>query len=105
MGNQVEHAAVRLDESRAELDRVDARILDAMSARFRIIEAVGRLKQTAGIPMMQPDRVAFVQRRARDHAEATGMSRDFLATLYALIVQEACRVEDAIIDGTGGAES
>lgn len=33
------------------------------------------------------------------------MSPEFLHSLYALLIAEACRVEDLIIDGTGSASA
>jgi len=48
--------------------------------------------------MMQPDRVKEVHRRNAELAKAHSVSPEFVQEMYTLIIEEACRLEDEIID-------
>lgn len=88
----------RLSSLRRELDAIDAELLDGVRRRIDVCSRVAVVKREFDIPMMQPGRVGVVQERAREYARAHGMSEEFLGTLYDLLIGEACRVEDLIID-------
>lgn len=85
---------------RAELDEIDARLLDTVRERIRCIERIADYKRRNAVPMMQPQRVADKQHAASAYAVANSLDEAFLARLYDLLVGEACRVEDHIIDGS-----
>ena len=51
--------------------------------------------------MMQPGRVAEVKERCAQMAREHGIDPDFARQLYGLIIDEACRMEDEIIDDPG----
>ena len=91
-------AAVHLESLRAELDSVDIALLDVLRARMDCCRRIARHKRDHGVPMMQPHRIGFVQERVARYAESHSMSRSFLRTLYDLIIEEACRVENQIIN-------
>ena len=93
-----EEPCTQLASLRAELDSIDADLLVAIRDRIEICSRVALVKREFDIPMMQPDRVGVVQDRAREFAREHGMSEDFLASVYDLLIGEACRVEDLIID-------
>ncbi|MGA9871994.1 MAG: chorismate mutase [Rhodococcus sp. (in: high G+C Gram-positive bacteria)] len=89
----------QLSSLRKELDDIDARLLDMIRDRIAVCSRVALVKREFDIPMMQPGRVGLVQERAREFARAHELSEDFLASVYDLLIAEACRVEDLIIDG------
>lgn len=90
---------------RAELDSIDARLLETVRDRIEVCSRVALVKREFDIPMMQPDRVGVVQERARAFGRANSLSEEFLVAVYELLIGEACRVEDLIIDaGTGVGE-
>ena len=88
----------KLAELRTELDAVDGRLLEIVHARIRICAEVAELKKVHSIPMLQPGRVRIVHERAQDFARSHELSGDFIRSLYELVIGEACRVEDLIID-------
>lgn len=88
----------RLAELRSILDRLDAELLEVLAARFDVCREVAAYKATAQIPMMQPARVAEVKRRAAENGQARGIDGSFMAALYELIIAEACRIEDEILE-------
>jgi 4-amino-4-deoxychorismate mutase len=88
----------KLSIFRKELDELDERLMDILARRFAICREVARYKAAMNIPMMQPGRVAEVKRRAGERALSAGLSQQFGIELYDLIVEEACSMENGIID-------
>jgi chorismate mutase-like protein len=87
-----------LKNLRAELDRIDERLLDTVRQRIACCVRIGHYKREHNLPVRQPHRIGIVQQRAARYAEAHGMDATFLCRLYDLIIGEACRVEDVVID-------
>jgi chorismate mutase-like protein len=92
-------AGETLARFRAELNDLDERIVRLLGRRFEVIRAIGQHKRRNEIPMMQPARVLEVKERCARIASAHGVDPEFARRLFALIIDEACRVEDGIIDG------
>lgn len=88
----------KLSSLRRELDAIDEQLLENVRQRIDVCIRVAAVKREFDIPMMQPGRVGLVQERARDFARVQGMSEEFFVALYDLLIGEACRVEDLIID-------
>jgi chorismate mutase len=84
---------------RAELDTLDDQIISLFSRRFNICREVAAYKSETGIPMMQTGRVNEVKKRAAEKGQARGLRDVFTTALYDLIIDEACQIEDEIIDG------
>jgi 4-amino-4-deoxychorismate mutase len=87
-----------LERERMALDGIDRMLLDAVRARIRCCERIAVIKRRDGVPMMQPQRIGVVQRRAAAYAAAHGLDEGFLRRLYDLVIAETCRVEDVLID-------
>lgn len=87
-----------LETYREQLDQLDDRIVELISQRLSVCQNVARFKKAHGIKMMQPQRVEIVKARAADRALANGLDEQFIRQLYTLMIAEACRLEDAIID-------
>jgi chorismate mutase-like protein len=83
---------------RKELDELDCRLMETLAQRFEICRQVAEYKAEHQIPMMQPARVLEVKKRAAQRALAAGFSERFGLALYDLIISEACRMEDEIIE-------
>jgi chorismate mutase len=86
---------------RKELDELDCRLMDTLAQRFAICRQVAEYKAEHQIPMMQPARVLEVKKRAAQRALAAGLTERFGLELYDLIISEACRMEDEIIEAAG----
>ena len=84
---------------RAELDTLDDQIVSLFSRRFAICREVAVYKKSTGIPMMRTARVQEVKQRAAERGRASGLREVFVTALYDLIIDEACQIEDEIIDG------
>jgi chorismate mutase-like protein len=49
---------------RAELDLIDAQLLDTLKTRIDICVRIAEFKREHDVPMMQPHRIGIVQERA-----------------------------------------
>ncbi|MFF8031754.1 MULTISPECIES: chorismate mutase family protein [unclassified Streptomyces] len=98
-------ADVGLAGLRAELDGVDAALLDTLKARIDICVRIAEYKREHGVPMMQPHRIGIVQERAARYGAEHGVDGTFLRRLYDLIIEETCRVEDLVIDAIDGPDT
>lgn len=88
-----------LESYREEINEIDRELVALVGRRLGICRAVADYKREHDIPMMQRGRVADVKKRAADLGEEHDLDRDFTTALYTLIIDEACRIEDEIIDG------
>lgn len=88
----------QLEQFRQEIDALDAQIIEALGKRFEVCRQVAHFKKAEGIPMMQPGRVEEVKKRRQELGLEHGITPDFMLYLYSLIIQESCRMEDAIIE-------
>jgi 4-amino-4-deoxychorismate mutase len=86
-----------LETFRQQLDSLDSELIELLARRLQICDEVAAVKRRDRIPMMQPGRVEHVKRRAIVRGTELGLSEAFVESLYALIIAEACRREDAII--------
>jgi 4-amino-4-deoxychorismate mutase len=86
-----------LDRLRAQLDALDQVLLDTVRDRIRCCVRIADVKRRDGVPMMQPHRIAIVQRRAAAYAAEHGIDAGFLHRLYDLVIEETCRVEDRVM--------
>lgn len=87
----------KLDELRAELDRIDVALREHLRARIDCCIRIGHFKRAHNVPMMQPQRITLVHERAGAFAEQHGIDREFMRQLYDLIIAETCRIEEIVI--------
>lgn len=72
-------------------------MLALLGQRFAVCRQIAARKSELAIPMMQPDRVKIVQDRAVAGARQYDYSEEFALSLYRLIVDEACRIENELM--------
>jgi para-aminobenzoate synthetase len=88
-----------LAELRRAIDDIDADLLAVLARRLGLCAEVAALKKANDIPMMQPARVELVLGRRAAEAPRYGLRSEFVRRLYGMIIEEACHLEDDIIDG------
>jgi chorismate mutase len=88
-----------LGKYRAELDTIDEQLLALLGKRYALCREVAKRKRANDIPLMQPARIKEVKERAADIGVQHSLDPLFVLELYALIIGEACRLEDEIISG------
>ena len=88
---------------RDRLNGIDEQLISLLGERFEICREVADVKKEQGIPMMQSGRVDEVKARCKKLGEQQRVAPEFIEDLYTLIIGEACRLEDEIIDATDAA--
>jgi len=84
---------------RKTIDEIDEKIVEYIKERLEICKAVAEYKSQNNIPMMQPGRVQEVLNKRRELADKLSINPNLVENIYKLIVEEACILEDEIIDG------
>lgn len=82
---------------REKIDSLDDAIVDLLAERMSVVREVAALKTREGIPAILPDRVEVVRGRCVDRAAKAGMDPDIVRTLYTLLIEHCCHVEDEFI--------
>jgi chorismate mutase len=80
----------QLTELRCRIDEIDGAILDAIASRYRIAEEVGRLKDQAAMPALDPSREAEIVRRASERARAAGVPAEGVRQIFWALL-DCCR--------------
>ena len=88
----------KLEQFRSEINELDKELVRIVGQRLGICRDVAVYKRDTGIPMMQNAQVGTVKQRAADRGLEYDLRPDFMRELYTLIIDEACRIEDEIID-------
>lgn len=88
---------------RAEIDAIDAELVALLGRRFGVVRRVAAVKHRHGIPAVLPERIEAVKRQAAARGEAVGLDPGFVAGLYQMIIDEACRTEERLFAAPGGA--
>jgi chorismate mutase-like protein len=83
---------------REKIDEIDEKIVGYIKERLEICKAVAEYKSQNDIPMMQPGRVQEVLNKRRELADRLSINPNLVENIYKLIVDEACILEDKIID-------
>ena len=88
---------MNLEESRRQIDELDARIVELLNRRAALARRIGRIKMQAGLPILDREREEIVLRRAV--RENTGEIDDAsLIRIYREILSE-CRLIQNIAIG------
>lgn len=89
----------QLTEFRNRIDALDDQIVALLVERLAVCAEVGHFKAAHGIAVMQPERVRVVKERNAERGADAGLRPEFVRALYGLIIDEACALEDDIVDG------
>ena len=90
-----------LDELRGDIDRVDEVIVRLLNERARCVVEIGRIKKEQGAAVYQPDREKAVLAHVRNVGCEGPLGPDAIARLFERIIDEARRLERAIVHGEG----
>lgn len=78
---------------RAEIEAVDASIIEALARRMDLAREVRSVKQRAGQPVLDPAREADVVARVGARSREVGLPEDEMRALYWRIMAMARRVQ------------
>lgn len=96
-----------LDEMREGIDKVDSEIVRLIAERLKIAGAIGKEKETRGLPVTDGAREKSVLEHVRALAQASGIAEDGIESLYKEIIKLAKSVEGVSVayQGEPGAYS
>jgi chorismate mutase len=82
-----EEALRALVESRKAIDALDLRLLELLNQRTRVVERIGRAKESLEMPIYEPKREDDVFRNVIDHNEGP-LSADAVKSIFERIIDE-----------------
>lgn len=88
-----------LDGYRQSIDNIDAALIFMLAERFKITQAVGRYKATAGLPPADPGRETAQVERLRALAKTANLDPDFSEKFLRFIIDEVIRHHEKARDG------
>ena len=89
----------QLNEYRESIDNLDAILLHTLAERFKVTQAVGRLKAEHEMPPADKEREAIQIARLRSLAATSGLDPAFAEKFLNFIVAEVIRHHEQIRDG------
>ncbi len=88
----------QLDEFRQSIDNIDAALIFLLAERFKVTQAVGRYKATAGLPPADPGREAEQIARLRALALSARLDPDFSEKFLRFVIDEVIRHHERVRD-------
>lgn len=82
-----EEAMKLLADCRSKIDAVDLQLLELLNQRTRIVEDIGRAKETAGLPIYEPKREDDVYRNVLSH-NGGPLTAEALRSIFERIIDE-----------------
>ncbi len=76
---------------RADISRIDSRIIQDIADRMKCVEEIGRLKQQHKIPVLQIDRWESLLKDHIDKASQKGLEGEFIKAIFELIHTQAVK--------------
>ena len=86
-----------LAELRADVDRVDALLIQALTDRMDLIQRLGALKREHQLAVLQPRRWAAMVHERLELARQAGLSTQMVLRLFQTIHQESISVQTALL--------
>lgn len=94
-----DNIAVILKPYRAEIDTLDAQLVDLLLKRAEIIQNVARIKAEKNIPAVLEDRIEEVLDRCVKQAQEKGSHGEYVREIYQKIIHLSCEMEKEIKTG------
>lgn len=76
---------------RESIDNIDAALVFMLAERFKVTQAVGHYKATAGLPPADPGRETAQIERLRSLAKSANLDPDFSEKFLRFIIDEVIR--------------
>lgn len=90
-----------LSALRAQIDSIDEELVSVLARRFRVTEAIGRLKAAQGLNAVDPAREAMQEQRLAKLALHHSVSPTVVAKVFRAIVEEVVSTHKAIAKQAG----
>ncbi len=83
----------RLEELRVRIIAVDDEIIQLIGERRDLVLEVGRIKESLGLPIMDPAREARVVRRVAERSRALGVDEELTRDVIWRIISSARQIQ------------
>jgi chorismate mutase len=94
-----------LSRYRQSIDNIDAALVFLLAERFKVTQAVGRYKATAGLPPADPGREYAQIARLRSLARDADLDPEFSEKFLRFIIDEVIRHHERLREDDGTAAS
>lgn|GEM_PF-4034572 len=88
---------VSLEELRAEIDKQDHILLEAVAKRFSLVRKVAQWKEKAGLPLHDPERERALIERRITAGRAQGLEEGFLVQMFDLLLGHSIRLQRSLV--------
>ncbi|MCB0430684.1 MAG: bifunctional 3-deoxy-7-phosphoheptulonate synthase/chorismate mutase type II [Flavobacteriales bacterium] len=88
----------KLDQLRAEIDKLDDDLLQVLSTRMKVAEKIGEYKRDNEVTILQLNRWEEIMNKRLEIGQALGLSTDFTKQLYQMIHKESIRKQEEIMN-------
>jgi chorismate mutase len=82
-----EEALRALADARKNIDAIDLRLLELLNQRTRMVEEIGRAKESLALPIYEPKREEDVFRNVTDHNQGP-LTSDAVKGIFERIIDE-----------------
>ncbi|WP_430810416.1 MULTISPECIES: chorismate mutase [unclassified Carboxylicivirga] len=89
---------VTLDELRHKIDNLDKQLLEMLSSRMKISEAIGKYKYENNITILQTRRYDEVMNNRRSQAGEVGLNPEFVVKVYEHIHEESINRQNQVMN-------
>ena len=87
MARPLPEAEKPLAPFRAQIDLIDAQIVELLGKRFEVVKHVIAVKQAEGLPALLPERVEDVVEKVMARAEERGLPPELVEKLWRVLIE------------------
>jgi chorismate mutase len=92
----------KLEELRAEIDKIDAELIHILSKRMELVDDIGHYKRDHNITILQLKRWSNIVKDRLERGEKSELSTDFLKKLLDIVHNESIRRQTEIYKHKNG---
>ncbi|MEC8363522.1 MAG: chorismate mutase, partial [Bacteroidota bacterium] len=88
----------KLSTYRAQIDVLDANILDNLSKRMKVVNKIGTIKKNHNVSVLQSKRWNEILEKMILNGESVGLNEEFISKIFKAIHQESINEQDKVIN-------
>jgi chorismate mutase len=88
----------KLEELRAEIDRLDQELMNILEDRMKVAAGIGQCKKDNGVTILQPARWDQIISKYMLVGQTKGFSEEFVRKLFMAIHQESINTQTRIMN-------
>ncbi len=90
---------VELNTLRAQIDVIDNQLIDTLSKRMKVADAIGEIKKSQNVAVLQSNRWNEILGKMILEGESKGLSEEFVLKMFKAIHQESINHQEKILKG------